>query len=947
MKHLLTHISLTILICIFPVAGYAQQGDRFDLHIQVNDSQTKEPLEFALIYLADNSGQHWEAICNETGKTTISKLTKGKYKVSVSLLGYKKWENEINIEAGKPLTVLLSTNSNELNEVVVTASESRGLTSSSIIDKKAMQHLQPSSFTDLLALLPGGKATDPVFNTMNAIKIREVGLSETTYGDYSVSSLGTSFVVDGAPISTDANMQYLSTGDISIKGASGYTDSRRSSVNRGVDMRSVSTDQIERVEIVRGIPSVQYGDLTSGLVRIERKKGEMPWDARLKVDGYSKLFAVNKGYSFKDKKVTLNFGLDFLDSNNNPTNSYEGYQRLTYSIRLGKEWQKERFSLQWQSNFDHSHTFDEVKVDPDMYSNVQEGADLEYVKKDKYRSKYDRLAFANNFKLKPKNIPFLSSIDLQTSVAYEMDKIEQTKFVQLSSLTLTIPSSDETGIADGIYLPSKYLANSEVDGKPLNIFLKAMANFEFSTGLINHKAIIGGEYTFDKNYGKGQVIDRLRPPAGESFVRPRKYSDIPAKQNLNFFAEDEISLPIGNNVFKLNAGLRGMSMVGMDSQYEMNNKIYLDPRFNAEWSFPAMDVKDKVLNISLSGGIGWHSKFPTLDQIYPDYTYYDYVRMNYYNVDNPEYSLVNYETFKIKTVNYALEPARNKKWEIRLNMEYDNNNLSVTYFRESMKNGFRSEVMSYLPITTKRFYNDKDSVVINPATNLPDLEQSKYTELNRLRTNSATGNGTRIDKEGIEFTLSTKRLEELKTRLTITGAWFKTKYLNSGIQVKGTTQSINGEPIQAVGLYDSSGGSYREQFNTNFMFDTYIPALGFEFSTSFQCQWFNIEQRLYETRYPFAYIDADGVQHSYTDTEKEDAALKFLTRESNPGLFAKKRIPFGMEINLKASKKIKDLMRISLFVNKLLDYYPDYEVNGAVIKRTATPYFGMEVSFTL
>ncbi len=31
-------------------------------------------------------------------------------------------------------------------------------------------------------------------------------------------------------------------------------------------MRSISTDDIESVEVVRGIPSAEYGNLTSGMI---------------------------------------------------------------------------------------------------------------------------------------------------------------------------------------------------------------------------------------------------------------------------------------------------------------------------------------------------------------------------------------------------------------------------------------------------------------------------------------------------------------------------------------------------------------------------------------------------------------------------------------------------------------------------------------------------------
>ena len=928
-----------ILFNVVAICSFAQKNESLRVNISLQDEVNKQPIEFGIVQLKKEE-MKWEAISNIDGVAHIQ-APKGKYLLSTFSMGYKEYSGQIEISSDTTIVISLSSSSYALNEIVVTASESKGMTSSSIIDTKAMQHLQPSSFTDLLELLPGGKSQDPNFKSMNAIKIREVGFNSEEENKYSVSSLGTSFVIDGAQISTDANMQYLTSE------ASGTKDKKVSSINRGVDMRSISTDQIEKVEIVRGIPSVKYGELTSGLVNIQRKKGATPWNGRLKVDGFSKLFAVNKGYNFNDKNLTLNFGVDFLDSNLTPTNTYERYQRFSYSVRLGKAWKKSGYWLRWYSNFDQAHTFDQNKVDPNLFDDVQENADIESMKRERYKSKYDKLSLSNTLSLEPKNNGIVKSIDFSTDIAYQIDKIENTKFVQLSSLTLTIPTLDETGIADGIYLPSKYVSEQSVEGKPLNLTVKASTNLAFTTLSFNHKVIAGIEYALDKNYGKGQIFDRETPPSGSTFYRPRDYSTIPSKQTMSFYAEDVISKALGNNLMKLSTGIRGTAMLGMDKRYTMNNKLYLDPRFNGEWSFPSISVSGKPLNISLGGGLGWLTKFPTLLQIYPDYTYNDYVRLNYYDVNNLDQSRVNYETFKTQNINYNLEPAKNRKWEVRLNLEYDNNNFSVTYFREQMNNGFRSEVMDNFSITTKKYYSDKDSIVIDPSANRPDLDLSKYKDRKYLRTSTATGNGTGISKEGIEFTISTKRLKSLLTRLTISGAWFKTKYQNTGVEQKSISQTLGGEDLQAVGLFDSTGGQYREQFNTNFTFDTYIPTLGFEFSTSFQCQWFTISNKLYESRYPFAYIDMDGITHAYTEESKTDPLLKLLTRESNPSLFKKARVPFGMDVNLKASKNIQDIIRISLFVNKLIDCYPVYKVNGAEIRRSQKPYFGMEMSITI
>ncbi|HCY73485.1 MAG TPA: TonB-dependent receptor, partial [Rikenellaceae bacterium] len=111
-----------------------------------------------------------------------------------------------------------------------------------------------------------------------------------TDSDYATSALGTKFVIDGHPINNDANLQSTPA----------YSSYGSSYVNFGTDMREISTEDIENVEIVRGIASVKYGDLTSGLVNIIRKKGGNDIHARFKSDMKSKLFYIGKGFEWKD-----------------------------------------------------------------------------------------------------------------------------------------------------------------------------------------------------------------------------------------------------------------------------------------------------------------------------------------------------------------------------------------------------------------------------------------------------------------------------------------------------------------------------------------------------------------------------------------------------------------------------------------------------------------------
>ena len=241
------------ILAVFTLQAAHAQGV---LRATVLDKDTREPIIGATIHDAVKGKPI--AVTDAEGCFTIPNNDDTK-QIRITYIGYKILTTA-PVRNGR---YLLEAEISRLGEVVVTAQESRGLTSASTIGKHAMEHLQPSSFADLLELLPGGRAETPSLSTPNVIHIREAASGGS---QYMTSSLGTQFMVDGAPISTNANMQYVS-------GAWDSESTYRDFTNAGVDMRSLSTDDIEKVEIVRGIASVEYGDLTSGLVKIERKKG--------------------------------------------------------------------------------------------------------------------------------------------------------------------------------------------------------------------------------------------------------------------------------------------------------------------------------------------------------------------------------------------------------------------------------------------------------------------------------------------------------------------------------------------------------------------------------------------------------------------------------------------------------------------------------------------------
>lgn len=89
-----------------------------------------------------------------------------------------------------------------------------------------------------------------------------------------MNAMGSAIIRDGAPISNNANRSVVNPG---LNGTmENYNAGGGSTPDGGVDLRSISTDNIESVEVIRGIPSVEHGDLTSGAVIINSKAGREP-----------------------------------------------------------------------------------------------------------------------------------------------------------------------------------------------------------------------------------------------------------------------------------------------------------------------------------------------------------------------------------------------------------------------------------------------------------------------------------------------------------------------------------------------------------------------------------------------------------------------------------------------------------------------------------------------
>ena len=130
-------------------------------------------------------------------------------------------------------------------------------------------------------------------------------------------------------------------------------------------MRMITADNIESVEVIRGVPSVEYGDLNSGAVIVKTKAIRDPLQIKARFNPVLTQFWTGKGFDIGENRGTLYVDLDYTKSNDNETNKYRKYQRTTGTIQYTNRFGKDK---KWHNNSTLSFGYarDLYDMDPDF-----------------------------------------------------------------------------------------------------------------------------------------------------------------------------------------------------------------------------------------------------------------------------------------------------------------------------------------------------------------------------------------------------------------------------------------------------------------------------------------------------------------------------------------------------------------------------------------------------
>lgn len=893
------------------------QTDKATVEGVVRDSDGK-PLSFATMFIAElGTGVSTDL----EGKFRFTGTKGTEYTLNVSYLNHV--DKEVKVKAGspEPLVIVLEEQSYELAEVVVMADYKKNQGSTAVINQQALEHIQPTSVADVLSLIPGGLFRESSATGFNRISLRQSGSDDNT-------SLGMAVVMDGIPQDNDgfrASIPGLSTDE--------YSD--RLGMNRGIDLKTLSTDHIRKIEIVKGISSAKLGNLSSGVIQTTSKIGITPAQLRMKVDPLTKLIYLGKGFRISPKMGYLHTGIDYTSVYDDRRDPMSKYSRLTGQVTYNNSVDVGDKTLFLFFKLSEVYTLNQAKED-----------ELTQDYNESFRNKYSRTGAS--FKAQMYDLgKIVDNVEFIASADYTYDLIDRNRLVQTGT-PLPSPLATEEGESEGIYLPSTYYSPFQIENKPLSLLTQLNAESLFETRSFRHKVIYGLSWKRTKNYGEGVMVDMTRPPypGNNEYVRPVPNRSIPALSVGAAYAEEQLKHSNRWFDFELNAGVRFTQMFNLDTKYTELRKLQVEPRINAALSFNIDLAGGKSLRNMFRFGFGQENKLPTLDYIYPDRVYKDMIVLNAYTKqDDPFNHLITY-TKIYDVTNNSLRPNRNTKYEAGWDVEYEGYSLSLTFFKEHSDRGFES-VAEYSPVRYTRYVDPIDGQPI--VGRRPEKEDyvadpyATFVDMDIVR------NSMKVEKKGLEYLLRFPKIIPLSTTVEINGAYYDTRYSSGAPLQYHPAFRDDDRPQPYVGIYRRQDITRQRIFNTNLWFNTNIPRYKMIFTTFFQFIWLNEEMRINGDEYPSAYFDTDGRMYTVDDRilqSIKDGHTVWRHYHIYKEDFSE-TLPVSLTVNFKVTKEFSRMIRASFFVNNILDINPLYKNRyNQNVRVWQKSFFGAEMTFS-
>ena len=938
MKQLRQFLLMILLLVSADVMTAQQNRALFSISGKVVDAKTGEPVIGAAVNVEDTG--IW-AISDENGTFFLPDIRPGDYAVQFSCLGFVDKRLSFVVRKDIPnLTIKLDQNTLALNSVVVTAERDKeGMNTSLKFGANALNHLQMSNVTDISALLPGGKTVNPDLTTDNAVSLRSGGLAAGN------AAFGTALEVDGVRVGNNASFGSMS----------------------GTGTRNISTENVQSIEVITGVPSAEYGDLNSGMVRINTRKGLTPWNITFAVNPRTYQASASKGIDLMKNRGVLNVSAEWTRATQKLSSPYTSYTRRGFSASYSNTFKNVlKFEVGATGNIGGMNT----KNDPDAYKGT-------------WSKMRDNVLRANTSLTWLLRKSWITNLKLDASVNYNDNRSQDHAYGSSASM-LPAVHSELAGYYLADRLPVSYFSDKVIDSKELDYAASLKYEWFKKSGKRLSKLKAGVQWKANGNVGEGEYYKD--PSVAANGYRPRPYSQYPFMHNVAAYIEEDYTFPIGKTSLQISAGLRLENLFVKDTDYK--NVSSLSPRFNAKWK-----ISD---NLSIRGGWGVSEKLPSFYILYPVQKYRDIQTFGFSHGDSSSY--VYY------TQPYKMLFNENLKWQKNYNAEFGieayflRTSVSLVGFFNKTKNPY-----TYQNIYTPFSYNimsvpsgytvpDNPEIRVDSQTGQVYMRGSNEEFWTPMATkvtdktffeSQMPGNGDDIYRTGAELIVDFPEIAPIRTKFRLDANYSYTHYIDNTLNWTYRTgwshTSLSNRSYQYVGIYANGGesGTYngKESYslNANLTAITHIPEArivitcrlemsllsrfrnlsryqGKEYAYNVNADGVeSIGESIYDSNNytairPVKYMDENGDIHDFTDKEASDPAFaNLIIKSGNAYTFSQDGYGAYLSANLSVTKEIGDHVSLSFFANNFTNsrMYVTSKATGESAIFTPAFYYGL------
>ena len=845
---------LAVIIGLALLAGPVLRAQTHSLSGRVVEKATGEPVEFATVVL--DATEQW-SVTDREGRFSINNIKAPKSVVTISCLGYATLTREFKFERDvQNVKFQLEIDNLTLSGAVVTAKENdASATTSRTVDKTALEHVQLMNVGDISSLLPGGATADNNLVTSKQFNIRAGGATEN--GN---ASFGTAVEVDGVRLSNNA-----SYGDV-----------------KGVSTNSIASANVESVEVITGVPSVEYGDMGAGIVKINTKKGKTPWMVTMSTSPRTKQVSFSKGLGLGEtasgqSRGVINASAEYTRSVSDVMSPYTSYDRKQLSLLYSNTFSQGLFDgkpLRFSFGVTGNLGGLDNKADPDKLVGTFSTA----------RDNTLRGNLNANWLL---SLPWITNVELNASAGLSDKRTRENK-----NYTYSVSSTALHALEEGYFVSAPYTEGGvnpavliapgsrynvlAVDDRPVNAKVSLKANWATHLGKASNKVKLGADWNYDYNLGIGQYSeDEATAPT----YRVYRYCDNPAMHNLGIFLEDNLSIPLGQGHLNLIAGLRSDNTFIKGSAYGSTSS--LSPRFNAKYTVldPRKRSKRILRELAFRASWGVAVKLPSFHVLYPTPTYQDIEVFSSSAAQGTNTVYMGYYVLpRSLEYNPSLRWQRNRQGEVGVEANVAGTRISLaafynrtldSYYTSETYNGFSYTYTGLESTQSVTIPSANRIYVIDPVTGvvsardktgaLPDQVLTSEPRKRYTYSSQPANAGYATNRWGLEWVIDFPRIEAIGTTIRLDGNYYHYKSINTDMQAYTSLSEmgVDGRPYKYVGYYTGghsvTNGSLSRTLRNNLTLTTHIPKVRMIISLKLEASLL---------RYSLALSEKDGAERA-------------------------------------------------------------------------------------